>query len=103
MLPRKDFIVLEASSIYRNFVVLTTQYSGVICNSQYAGQLVFKDVNICIGSITLDYQSFHTFYQISSVTVDKVNNFIIQCNQKILLCLDSMREVLFHIKLRPES
>jgi len=42
-------------------------------------------------------------HKVSCVAVDNVNDFIIQCNQKILLCLDSMREVLFHIKLRPES
>jgi len=65
MLPREDFVVQEASSKYRNFVVLTAQYSCVICSSQYAGQLVYKDVSICIGSITLDYQSFRTLYQIN--------------------------------------
>ena len=42
-------------------------------------------------------------HEVSSVAVDNVNDFVIQCNQKILLCLVSMREVLFHIKLRPES
>jgi len=42
-------------------------------------------------------------HKISSVAVVNINNFIIQCNQKILLYLDSMREVLIHLKLRPES
>jgi len=65
MLPREDFVVQEASSKYRNFVVRTTQYSCVICNSQCAGQLVYKDVSICICYITLDYQSFRTLYQIN--------------------------------------
>lgn len=41
-------------------------------------------------------------HKVSSVAVDNVNHFIIQCNQKILLCLVRMREVLFHIKCRPE-
>jgi hypothetical protein len=65
MLPREDFVVQEASSKYRNFAVLTKQYSCVICNSQNAGQLVYKDVSNCIGSITLDYQSFRTLYHIN--------------------------------------
>jgi len=41
--------------------------------------------------------------KVSSVAVDNVDDFIIQCNQKVLLCLDSMREVPIHVKLRPES
>jgi len=42
-------------------------------------------------------------HKASSVALVNVNDFIIQCNQKILLCLDSMREVLIHLKFGPES